>query len=403
MRIHPVEVRLPRDERRPWSLLPRAEILDVHVRRYPAVLHGGDQPSAVPRRRDLVERLRIARGLAHQAVARGVVAERVVSNLGQAGAVCDRHRTAERWHLDVIEPGALLVPRRRRAVRVLGALDHLGQLLACRDLDDFERRLVGVVLPDLVGDVTAVPAREPAPERHAAVRRPSVRIEQHLRLARLPLPPVDGFLLLAGLFLRPEIAPAAQQRRAHAFDVVELPESLQERVPLGELRELGAREGALGLSPRADLLGRAFLQPAVRVRHPDPVQEIDHVDAPRRRVCTGRSAGRRDGAGPRSRRRRRRARGGRVSSAARGREEHQRGYRAARDDHRRHITFSRTSFPREQPEGADAAKPAPTMRECQGEIAAPARGDQPWLSDRSCLDPYDASVAGVLPATRTRG
>ena len=118
--VDAADQRLPRRVR-----LPR--VLDEHVGRVPAVLDRDDQPVSVARDLAADEGFRIPRRVVHERIVGGVRAERVESDLGEPGALGDRHGAADRRHPRVVEARAVGRPR---CAGVFRSSDDVGQILA---------------------------------------------------------------------------------------------------------------------------------------------------------------------------------------------------------------------------------------------------------------------------------
>ncbi len=152
------------------------------------------------------------------------------------------------------------------------------QVLAGVDVADPPLAPVAAGRLQAVSEQPGVLADRRAGQRHRAVRRERVRIEQHarLRLAVERRGPVEDVLVLQPVVLCVEVAAALLVRHAVLLVVPQRGQPVADRAALRDGLEERERHLVLGLDPGARLGRVRILEPAVRVRHLGAVVGIDH-------------------------------------------------------------------------------------------------------------------------------
>ena len=116
-----------------------------------------------------------------------------------------------------------------------------------------------------------------AGERHRAVGRKFVGVEQHARGRLQSVRHVEHALVLQAIILGEKVAPALLERDAVALKVPQLREPLLEPHALGDLVQVMVSHLVLGRDPRLRLRRVVILQPAIRISHLRPVVIVHDV------------------------------------------------------------------------------------------------------------------------------
>ena len=116
-----------------------------------------------------------------------------------------------------------------------------------------------------------------AAQRHRAIGREFVRIEQDGRLGFERGQSVEHALILETVVLVIEVAPAFLERHSVTLEVPQLGQTRLDRRALRNRGEIIKRDLVLRLDPRLGRGGIVILQPAIRVFHGDAVINVHLV------------------------------------------------------------------------------------------------------------------------------
>ena len=267
------------DDRRPHTG-PAVEQVDVVAG--PTDEHVDEQPPTVRRELDVGPRLRIGVFGPHDGVVAPGRAERVVV-----------HRAV------VLVAGGIARVREAAAVRVPGdaagprVRDGLAEVGAGRGVEDAQHRFLRPTFGGADGDQRAVVAGLEPVDGDGGVGGAGGRVEQGGGRRRCvgSGAPGEEELLGAGRALQGE-EPIAADLHAHRHgQLQQLRQVVVPALPVGDVQDVTGDE-VLRVDPARHLRRGAVLQPAVRVLHLDPVEDVDDV------VTTGRRRRQRLSRGP---------------------------------------------------------------------------------------------------------
>ena len=143
---------------------------------------------------------------------------------------------------------------------------------------------VGAGSRDAVGQQPAILADFVIHQRHRAIFRKCIGIEQHVRRATQLLHPVQHSLVLQAIITGKEISLAALHRHAKLLEVPQGGQPFADLLASRDALQVGSRQGVLRLDPLARLLAVDILQPAVGIGDGHAVQFFAEVAAPGDRV-----------------------------------------------------------------------------------------------------------------------
>jgi len=181
------------------------------------------------------------------------------------------------------------VEKARAVLRPGGAgelhpLDEVRQVVPGDHVADAPLGPVGAAAGDAVGDPLPVRAHGVAGQRHGAVRRPGVRIDEHPRRRVERIGGVEHRLVLQAVVAGVEVPSAFPERNAETLVVPEPGQALADlrsgRNPL----EVAEGDLVFRLDPGAGLRRVRVLEPAVRIGDFHAVVVVHRVTQPRRRV-----------------------------------------------------------------------------------------------------------------------
>ncbi len=164
----------------------------------------------------------------------------------------------------VEEAAAVLQPRGPAELR---PLDDVRQVLAGRNVANVPLHPVAARIGNRVGGQLAVVGDADAADRNRAVGGHRIRVEQHLRLARQPLLPVQDVLILQTRVVRVEVPRAPPCRCRVALEVGQLHQPRMHLLAHWNLRQIALRQPVLRIHPALHLGRVDILHPAVGVAH----------------------------------------------------------------------------------------------------------------------------------------